>query len=128
MMQQATPITQEILDRVEVIARDLLEERFASDGFIFDPIIVERKIDHYGDEFVDIRIVYDGKSKLLDVSWRLSLVGRIHSELEGGRCLSSEYDWQEFREEVGVGLCAEVRLGLCGGTRLAGGRRFMEPA
>ena len=82
MMQQATPITQEILDRVEVIARDLLEERFASDGFIFDPIIVERKIDHYGDEFVDIRIVYDGKSKLLDVSWRLSLVGRIHSELE----------------------------------------------
>ena len=54
MMIQTTPITQEILDKVEGIAKDMLEERFAADGFIFDPIIVERKIDHYGDEYVDV--------------------------------------------------------------------------
>ena len=82
MMQQATPITQEIIDRVKVFARDMLEERFASDGFIFDPIIVERKIDHYGDEFIDIRTVFDGDQKLLDAGWTVSMSRRIRTKLE----------------------------------------------
>ena len=81
-MMQATPITQQIIERVEDIVRELLEERFASDGLVFDPIIVERKIDHYGDEYIDVRIIFDGNAKLLDVDWRLNLVGRIHSKLE----------------------------------------------
>lgn len=82
MMIQTTPITQEILDKVEGIAKDMLEERFAADGFIFDPIIVERKIDHYGEEYVDISIVYDGKTNLPDVGWRVSMARRIHEKLE----------------------------------------------
>ena len=82
MMIQTTPITQEILDKVEGIAKDMLEERFAADGFIFDPIIVERKIDHYGDEYVDVLAVFDGKTKLLDVGWRVSMPRRMRSKLE----------------------------------------------
>ena len=82
-MMHATPITEEIMDRVEDIAREMLEERFAPDGLAFDPIIVERKIDYYGDEYIDIRIVLDGKVKQLDVSWTIGMVDRIHSKLEG---------------------------------------------
>ena len=79
MMQQATPITQEILDRAGDIAREMLEERFTSDGFVFDPIIVERKIDHYGDEYIDILIVFDGKISLLDPGWTVGLPVRMRS-------------------------------------------------
>lgn len=82
MMIQTTPITQELLDKVEVIARDMLEERFTPDGFIFDPIIVERKIDHYGDEFIDIRIVFAGDQKLLDAGWTVSMPRHIRSKLD----------------------------------------------
>ena len=82
MMIQITPITQELLDKVEIIAREMLEERFTPDGLVFDPIIVERKIDHYGDEYIDIHIVYDGKTKLLDVDWRVNMARRIHEKLE----------------------------------------------
>ena len=81
-MMQATPITQEIIDRVEDIAREMLEERFAPDGLVFDPIIVERKIDHYGDEFIDIRTVFDGDQKLLDAGWTVSFPRHIHENLE----------------------------------------------
>ena len=79
MMQQATPITQEILDRAGDIAREMLEERFTPDGFVFDPIIVERKIDHYGDEYIDILIVFDGKISLLDPGWTVGLPVRMRS-------------------------------------------------
>ena len=107
MMQQATPITQEIMDRVEAIARDMLEERFTPDGFIFDPIIVERKIDHYGDEYIDIHIVYDGKTKLLDVDWRISMARRIHEKLEAdgiylanaiGRNFETKLEWDYIQK------------------------------
>ena len=81
-MMQATPITKEVTDRVEDIVREMLTERFAPDGFVFDPIFVERKIDHYGDEYIDIRTVFDGDQKLLDPGWTVSLSGRIHTKLE----------------------------------------------
>ena len=82
MIIRISPITQEILDKVEVIVKDMLEERFAADGLVFDPIFVERKIDYYDDEYIDIRIVFDGKEKLLDVDWTISMARRIHEELE----------------------------------------------
>lgn len=81
MMQQATPITQEILNRAGDIAREMLEERFAPDGLVFDPIIVERKIDHYGDEYIDILTVFDGKMNLLDPGWTVGLPIHIRSKM-----------------------------------------------
>ena len=99
-MMHATPITEEIIDRVEDIAREMLEERFASDGLIFDPIIVERKIDHYGDEYIDIRIVLDGKVKQLDVGWTTGMVRRIHSKLEGEGIYLTNTIGKRFTEKV----------------------------
>ena len=100
MMQQATPITQEILNRAGDIAREMLEGRFALDGLVFDPIIVERKIDHYGDEYIDIRIVFDGKVKQLDVSWTVGMVGWIHSKLEGEGIYLTNTIGKRFTEKV----------------------------
>lgn len=106
-MMHATPVTKDIIDRVEDIARDMLEERFASDGLIFDPIIVERKIDHYGDEYIDIRIVFDGKAKLLDVGWTISMSRRIHEKLEAegiflgnaiGKRFEKKSEWEYIRK------------------------------
>ena len=68
-------VSAEVLEKVADIARDLLEERFGDD-FRFDPIIVNRKVDHDGDEFLEIRIIYDGDAKNLDLDWTLSM-GRL---------------------------------------------------
>ncbi len=106
-MMQATPITQQIIERVEDIVRELLEERFAPDGLVFDPIIVERKIDHYGDEYIDVRIIFDGKVEQLDVGWTVGMVDRMHSKLEGegiyltntiGKRFTEKTDWDYVQE------------------------------
>ena len=67
-------------DRVTSIVRELLVERFG-DTFVFDPIIVEREIDHDGDEYVHVYIVFDGNQDELDPSWTSSLNGRLWPHL-----------------------------------------------
>ena len=73
----ATPVTEEVIGKVTEIVRETLDERFSRDEFVFDPILVKEDIDHYGDEFINIRIVYEGDRKFLDSRWTLGLVGRI---------------------------------------------------
>ena len=68
-------VSPETMEKVADIARDLLEERFGDD-FVFDPIIVNQKVDHDGDEYLEIRIIYDGDVKKLDLDWTLSM-GRL---------------------------------------------------
>lgn len=67
-------------EKVEDIVRDTLEERFAGD-FIFDPIVVIPEIDEYGDDYLDIIIVFDGDQANLDPSWTSGLIGRIQPHL-----------------------------------------------
>ena len=58
----------EVPSRVADIVRDLLTERFR-DEFVFDPIIVEPEVDHDGDEYLKIYVVFDGDQK--DLSRRI---------------------------------------------------------
>ena len=106
-MMQATPITQEIIERVQDIVREMLDERFAADEIVFDPIIVERKIDHYGDEYIDITIVFDGNMNLLDVDWRIGIIDWLHSKLESegaylanviGVRFENKVEWEYLRK------------------------------
>ncbi len=67
-------------EKVEKLVRGLLDERFG-DQFVFDPIKVIPRIDHDGDEYLHIYIVFDGDQKLLDPDWTLGLATRISPQL-----------------------------------------------
>lgn len=99
-MIHATPITEKVIERVADIAKEMLEERFAPEGLVFDPILVERKIDHYGDEYVDIRMVFNGKVEQLDVDWTIGMSGRIRSKLEAEGIYLANMIGRGFVEKV----------------------------
>ena len=61
-----------VTDEVANIVRQLLEEKFG-DTIVFDPIEVKPEIDHDGDEYLDIFIIYDGDYKKLDPGWSSGL-------------------------------------------------------
>ena len=67
-------------DRVADIVRQLLFERFG-DTFDFDPILVEREFDHYGDEYVHVYIVFEGDQAELDPSWTPTLSEKLWPHL-----------------------------------------------
>ena len=73
-------INTEIPDKVAGMVKDLLTERF-QDEFVFDPIIVEPEIDHDGDEYLKIYVVFDGDQKNLDPGWTLGLSARVWQEV-----------------------------------------------
>lgn len=75
-------ITKTATDAVAKLVGDALRERFKDDGLVFDPIIVERAIDHYGDEYVDIFVIFDGDQKKLDARWINGLRMMLNPELE----------------------------------------------
>ena len=74
------PPGDEVLREVEGLAREDLESHFGDD-FVFDPILVTPMIDHDGDEYLRIRVIYDGDPELMDpvLAHRLSI--RIEPEL-----------------------------------------------
>ena len=74
-------INTDIPDKVAGIVKDLLTERFR-DEFVFHPIVVRPEIDHDGDEYLEIYVVFDGDQKNLDPGWTLGLSGRIWPEVE----------------------------------------------
>ena len=77
-MRTKTP--QEVIRKVEGIVRRLLAERF-KDEFVFEPIIVQTRFDHYDEEYLDIWIIFDGDQKRLDPRWTVDLTGRVLDEV-----------------------------------------------
>lgn len=69
-----------ISDQVAGLVRCQLTERFA-DEFVFDPIVVVPKVDHDGDEYLQIYIVFDGEQAGLDAGWTAGLPVRIRPDL-----------------------------------------------
>lgn len=74
------PPPDEVLREVEELAREDMEAHFG-DAFVFDPIVVTPMIDHDGDEYLRIRVIYDGDPKMMDsvLAHRLSI--RIEPKL-----------------------------------------------
>ena len=73
--------TEATIQEVTRIVREALEERFA-DEFVFDPIIVNPRIDHDGDEYLHMYIVLDGDIRNLDTAWTIRLRGIIIDETD----------------------------------------------
>lgn len=105
-MMHATPITKEVAEKVADIVKQTLAERFTDDEFVFDPIIVQPKIDHYGDEYMRIIIVFDGDEESLDPDWTLGLIGRILPKMEAegihvtnvpGKGFVEKSEWEELK-------------------------------
>ena len=65
-----------IMQKVANVVRKALDDRF-EDEFVFDPIVIVPKVDHDGDEYLHIYIVFDGDQKRLDPNWTLGLVDHI---------------------------------------------------
>ena len=68
-------------EKVAAIVREDLMERFAGE-FVFDPILVKLDVDHCGDEYLNIRVIYAGKDERLDSNWTVGLIRRILPKLE----------------------------------------------
>lgn len=64
--------SRELADKVGELVGESLREHF-KDDFVFDPILVEPAIDHDGDEYLDIFIIYEGDYKKLDPGWSSGL-------------------------------------------------------
>ncbi len=94
-------ISGEVAAEVEELVGLSLRERFAGD-LIFDPIVVQPAIDHYGDEYLDIFVVYKGGYEKLDLQWTLRFPIFLQSKLSelGVRCnpLVSYVEKSEWEE------------------------------
>ncbi len=66
-------VTRETLRQAEELLRGYLEENFRGQ-FVFDPIIINLSVDHYGDDNLNIVVVYDGDGGRLD-PYKLNSIG-----------------------------------------------------
>lgn len=73
-------ISREVADKVGKLVGESLREHF-KDDFVFDPILVEPAIDPFGDEYLDICVVYEGEYEKLDPGWTVGLTTRLGEEL-----------------------------------------------
>ena len=96
---------QAVITKVEGLVRKDLEGRF-KDEFVFDPIIVNPELDHYGDEFLHIYIIFDGDQKRLDPKWTIGIEDRLQAQLpEGelpyasGHAFIEKSEWKEIHRE-----------------------------
>ena len=100
------PPSDDVLREAGELVKNDLEGHFG-DTFVFDPIVVIPKIDHDGDEYLHIYIVFDGDFDLLEIDWTGRLYTRIKSRLRemGIMGLTSESyveksEWEELGERI----------------------------
>ena len=75
-------ITKTVTDEMARLVGEALRERYRDEDLVFDPIIAERAIDHYGDEYVDIFVIFDGDQEKLDARWTNGLWIQLDPHLE----------------------------------------------
>ena len=96
---------QGVIDKVGKLVRKDLEGRF-KDEFVFDPIIVNPELDHYGDEFLHVYIIFDGEQKNLDSKWTIGIERRLFDQLPeeewplyAGHSFISKSEWKRIYKE-----------------------------
>lgn len=90
-------------EKVVKIVKHLLEERFGDeDGLAFEQVRVIPKVDHDGDEYLHIYVIFDGDQKLLDPEWTLSLYELVTPHLlklgvlnPPSKSFVEKSDWEE---------------------------------
>ena len=71
---------EEVERQISEIVKADLYERFPA-GFVFDPIRVYPRVDHMGDEYLKIFIIYDGNGDDLDPEHTVGLKTRLKPQL-----------------------------------------------
>ena len=89
------------LEKVADIARDLLTERFGND-LVFDPVFAKSLVDHYGDDYIQLYLVFDGDEKKLDLDWTIEMVFEMEPALNEigvydlpGKFFIKKSEWEE---------------------------------
>ena len=81
-MTTANTANQDTLAIVKSIVEEMLQEHYSPDVITITEIEVENLISYYGDEYIQIRIFYNGCYKDLDSKWTIGLPYRIGDEME----------------------------------------------
>ena len=79
-------MTQDRKKTIKTIVRETLAERFSSDEFVFDPIVVVPTVDECGSDasgetYLRIIIVFHGDQKRLDSRWTSGFIRRVRPKL-----------------------------------------------
>ena len=70
----------EAMTEVKGLVEEYLDGQF-HDHFVFAPIIVTSRIDHDGDDYLNICIIYEGDLERLDAARTLPLADHVHPRL-----------------------------------------------
>lgn len=100
-------LTREDREKVASIVREDLLERFEGE-FTFDPIMARLDLDHYGEEYLRILIIFDGDLERLDSKWTSGLISRIYPKLIDSGLpyfpnpgFIEKSEWREFQRRYG---------------------------
>ena len=69
-----------VKEQVAAIYRSHLEKKFG-DQLVFDEIHVNPRLDEWDEEYLEIRVVFDGDGDLLEPSWLNGLYWQMRPEL-----------------------------------------------
>ncbi len=75
-------LTPEIREEITKFILEYLHEGF-QDKFVFDPVVIAREVDQYGDDYLRIWIVFDGNQDNLDPERTLALRVHLADTLDG---------------------------------------------
>lgn len=98
-------ITHDVYEAIVKMVHDDLTGRFKGE-LEFGPIDIVEEIDHYGDPYLHIRIVFDGDQSKLDSKWTVGLISRLLPQLIDlgikkipHRSFFSTEDWEIVKEK-----------------------------
>jgi hypothetical protein len=74
-------MTPEAMEKVKDIFAETLNERYAGE-LVFDPIIVKPDVDYYGDDYIQVWLIVNGDTNLLDPKWGAGLITQVRGKLE----------------------------------------------
>jgi hypothetical protein len=100
-------LTKEVKQRViDLVRADLAEKFGPEDPIVFDPIVIDPRLDPDGEEYLHIYVVYDGDQELLEPLWTADLIGRMWPKLIAmgipelpGKSFVEKSEWDEVLAE-----------------------------
>ena len=84
---------------VKSIVQQMLEDKFSADDITFNEITVETRIDHTGEDYIDIRIFYTGDHEVLDPRWTVTLPRIIANEMERRGLVVEKVPFETFIDQ-----------------------------
>ncbi len=101
-------VNRQLVSSIKRLIHEDLSGHFG-DAFEFGPVVVRELVDHDGDPYFRVDIVFRGDQEALDPDWTLGLTRRVLHRLrdEGMDAdlaphFSDRADWDWYREQVPI--------------------------